>query len=304
LQDPVTTEALPEPSRGEGSAPSEDVSLFGPAGAKIFGCLHVPAGDPAGGLVICPPLHSEFIRNYRREVLLGRALAARGIAVLRFHYRGSGHSDGDSRILTCEGMVEDALIAMDRLEQFVPAANISLLGTRVGGIVAAQVARTRPGSPLALWEPALDPSRYFAELFRSRLVGQVRVRSARQSGLSPKEELDERGFIDILGYPIHASLYQSLMRRTLEESLGAEPREILLIQIGGRTMRGPFVALVEKWRGLGSNVTTQLIGSSPEAWWFGAGRPRQEEEPATLGPLRDVTAEWVTSVAVPPGAST
>jgi len=74
----------------------EEASFIGPEGRAMFAFLHLPDGAPVlGGLVVCSPMDAETLRHYRKEVLLGRMLAPRGVAVLRFHYRGAGNSDGD-----------------------------------------------------------------------------------------------------------------------------------------------------------------------------------------------------------------
>src|SRR5579864_3975497 len=69
------------------------VGFVGAAGQRLFATLHLPAGTPSSGVVICSPLFVEAERNYRREVLLGRCLAEHGVACVRFHYRGTGNSD-------------------------------------------------------------------------------------------------------------------------------------------------------------------------------------------------------------------
>lgn len=52
--------------------------------------------SPSWAVVVCPPTLAAFPSNYGREVAAARALAARGYAVQRIHYRGTGNSDGDA----------------------------------------------------------------------------------------------------------------------------------------------------------------------------------------------------------------
>src|SRR3712207_4346225 len=84
------------------------IEFFGSPGEQMLATTHMPLGTPLGGVVICSSLRAEFETNYRREILLGRALADRGIAVHRFQYRGTGNSDGDARDVTFESMQLDA----------------------------------------------------------------------------------------------------------------------------------------------------------------------------------------------------
>ena len=74
-----------------GTATTE-VRYLGPEGARIITVTHRPAGPVRGAVVIASPIQSEYLKNNRREVLIGRELAERGIAVRRFHYRGMGLS--------------------------------------------------------------------------------------------------------------------------------------------------------------------------------------------------------------------
>src|SRR5688572_13786249 len=75
----------------------------------IFGSRTIPLHVPIrGGVVVCPPLFIDIHRTARLEVLLARELAARGLAVQRFSYRGTGFSGGDDADLDVSRMLEDA----------------------------------------------------------------------------------------------------------------------------------------------------------------------------------------------------
>jgi alpha/beta superfamily hydrolase len=52
------------------------------------------------------------------------------LAVVRFHYRGGGHSDGQASQVTHDSMVEDALAASEWLVEKTGIARIGLVGTR------------------------------------------------------------------------------------------------------------------------------------------------------------------------------
>ncbi|MGQ0669868.1 MAG: alpha/beta hydrolase, partial [Actinomycetota bacterium] len=133
----------------------ETASFFGSASERLFGVMHTPPAAPSGGVVVCSPLYAEFARNYRREVLLGRALAERGIAVQRFHYRGSGHSDGQPGAMTFASMLGDAAVAAERLVGETGVRRVAFVATRWAALVAAAAA-ARYDSPLSLWQPSVD----------------------------------------------------------------------------------------------------------------------------------------------------
>ena len=73
-----------------------DLPLYFGADAELFG-LYQPADASAGkAVLLCPPLGQEQIRCHRLYRQLAHALAAEGIAVLRFDYYGCGDSAGAS----------------------------------------------------------------------------------------------------------------------------------------------------------------------------------------------------------------
>ncbi len=107
----------------------------------LEGALHLPGATSAPGVVVCHP-HPQYGGDMENNVVLGacRALAGRGIAALRFNFRGAGRSEGtfdDGR-----GEREDVRAALAHLSELseVDAKRIGLIGYSFGAMVAAEVA--------------------------------------------------------------------------------------------------------------------------------------------------------------------
>jgi len=131
--------------------------------------LHVPdTPRPANGYPAVVILHG-FTGNragdHRLLPLLSRELMRRGVASLRFDFRGSGESEGDFSEMTVAREVEDVHAAFRFVRELpdVDGTRVSLLGFSMGGMVAALSAADVQAERLALWAPALpnlwNPSR-------------------------------------------------------------------------------------------------------------------------------------------------
>jgi pimeloyl-ACP methyl ester carboxylesterase len=271
--------------------------FFGVDGSRMFGSRHTPVKAAAAGVVICPALQAEFLRNYRREVDLAHDLAARGFAVQRFHYRGSGNSDGDTSEATFETMRDDALAAAEWLVRMEELETLAFVGARWGAMVAAAAASRFDRAPLVLWEPMTKPRTYFGELLRAG-----RIHELRKGGASPRsreeqvEEMRRIGSLDVLGYAIDWPVYESVIERTFEGELGEVPRPILLVQISRRDeLRGEYAAVASRLGAAGFALDTHGVKASEEAWWFVGGR-KPKEERLLKEELIGVTGDWLTRV--------
>ena len=91
--------------------------------------LHLPDA-PVASVLVCPSILTDLVSNYQRETRLSRALAADGIAVARFHYRGTGHSEGDPLAATFETMVRDAADALAHLAAHATTDSVGFVGSR------------------------------------------------------------------------------------------------------------------------------------------------------------------------------
>src|SRR5271168_2919208 len=87
-------------------------------------------------------------------VKTAHALARKGIASLRFDFRGSGNSEGDFVDTTIRGEVEDLSVAL-HLALSHGYTRIGLLGESMGGTVAILGSDARYKA-LVLWYPAIE----------------------------------------------------------------------------------------------------------------------------------------------------
>jgi acetyl esterase/lipase len=147
------------PARGgqrHDGAVRDEVDVFGWP-EQMLGCRHMPTAGARAGVVVCLPAPLDAAVDDGRAARLGRRLARAGVAVQRFHYRGSPASDGDPTAVTFAALVADARRAAELLAERTGVERIGLVGARLGALVAARLGRDRPGAPVVLWEPVVDP---------------------------------------------------------------------------------------------------------------------------------------------------
>ena len=145
-----------------------EAAFFGDPGLTRFGVTHIPEISNGRGVVVCSPVYNDYLKNSRREVLLARRLARSGFTVQRFHYAGTGNSEGEILDMTLDSMITDTNAATDHLRSRGDVDDVVFMGTRIGAIPAGSAAASNAAA-LAVWEP-IEGTRYFRELFRTMLM--------------------------------------------------------------------------------------------------------------------------------------
>lgn len=272
--------------------------MFVPSGSgeEMFCVLYRPVRPPRRGIVICYSALAEQLRLYRLEVLAARAFAAQGHAVIRFHYRGAGHSGGLTEAMTLDTMIEDAERAACLLGAETGVAAIGWCGARWGALVAGLAALRHPEDPVALWAPVTDADQYLAEALQARrLRATLRRMDARTTIAEAREEMRRSGYLDVLGFPMHRGLYESATGRSLLELAVGPPRSVLLMQVSrGRELTAALARLRDRLVAGGLQVDAGVAGSEKATWWI-LGR-----SPVSADALIRRTAEWLGRLAVPP----
>ncbi len=122
----------------------EDVA-FARDGLTLRGTLALPEQGPAHGAVVT--IHGWAATRtgpHRLFVTLGRELAARDVAALRFDLSGRGTSDGAARATSLDHMIADTHAAADFLCARTGLARVTFVGLCSGGNVAIGAAAQRP----------------------------------------------------------------------------------------------------------------------------------------------------------------
>jgi len=236
-------------------------------------------------VLICSSVFGDFSANYHRERLLGRSLVAQGIGAIRFHYVGEGNSEGDRGGMTFSSLCDDTAAVLD-YGRSLGFAEFALLGTRMGALVAASTVASMPATPLALWEPVVDPLRFITEADRARRMSQL-AKGGEGPTTSWREELAQKGVLDLVGYEVYPPFIESFKDVDLVGSLGPPPRRVFVVRFRGKAgATDPLAqALIE--RGFIVELKTADLS---EAWWF-----HSERVPET-GDLITTTTAWLTNV--------
>lgn len=163
---------------------------FGSQEAPLYGAYHQPQGaSRREGIVLCYPFGQEYMRAHRSFRRLAINLAAQGFAVLRFDYRGCGDSAGDINGVTAQDWINDIQSAVQELKDIAAVPNISLMGLRLGGVLAAAAAKHLPIHRLVLWDSALSGTSYCAEI-----RGEIQQKTSRSKFVAANGDLYFNGF--------------------------------------------------------------------------------------------------------------
>ena len=145
-------------------------------GKKIFAILHLPKNATNPPLVvICPGFAGSKIGKHRVFVSIAEALTKKGVAVLRFDYRGSGDSEGSFSELTIDSQVSDVIEVVEFIKRgkySLDASRIGLLGRSLGGMIATLAASKLENIKcMTLWAPVFSAS-CWKPLFNALLSNQ------------------------------------------------------------------------------------------------------------------------------------
>lgn len=170
--------------------------VFRSDGLRLFGTWERPESPgPSPTAVVLHGIAGTKVEPHRLLVKLGEALCERGIASLRFDFRGCGESGGRFEDTTFQGMLQDTGCALGWVRRYANAdpARIALIGFSLGGALAAHLAACHASiRALVLWSPLAE---YLPEWFAAHA-----------------REFAESGFADIQGDRVSRALVEELQR--------------------------------------------------------------------------------------------
>ena len=198
----------------------ECAGYFTVSGAALYTVLHeVP--DPVARVLLVGPFASERHFSYHPWVRWARYLAARGIEVLRYDYRGLGESTGEFEEMGFDHWSEDVELLGTWLSSRSQGVPLLLHGLEIGAILAARSFERELGDGLLLWSPPAHAN----QALRSSLMRWAGLEQLFESAENRRSAADyirqlEQGLcIEVAGYQWSSALWRSSFNLRLPASL-------------------------------------------------------------------------------------
>jgi Serine aminopeptidase, S33 len=203
-----------------GDAVMEHAGYCKVSGAYLYTVLHeVP--DPSARVLLIGPFASERHNSYLPWVRWARYLAARGIEVLRYDYRGIGESTGVLDEMSFDHWREDVHLLTDWLKSRSPEVPVVLHGLEIGALLAANAFESGIGSGLLLWSPPANAR----QALRSTLLRWVGLEHLFKPSedVRPAAEyirqLEQGASVEVEGYQWSSSLWHDSLGVNLPASM-------------------------------------------------------------------------------------
>jgi uncharacterized OsmC-like protein/alpha/beta superfamily hydrolase len=204
--------------------PSEKFQFAGAEGQQLAAALDLPEREPVA--------YALFAHCFTcgKDVLAARrialALAAKGIAVLRFDFTGLGSSEGDFANSTFSSNVADLVRAADHLRETRMAPSL-LIGHSLGGAAILAAAGQIPEAKAVVTIAAPSDPAHVTGLFKDRIEdirkhGKVEVQLAGRPFQISSEFLDdiaEHGLMDHVA-KLHKALL--IMQSPTDDTVGID----------------------------------------------------------------------------------
>jgi putative redox protein len=173
--------------------PTERFQFAGTGGHQLAAALDLPDGAITAYALFahCFTCSKDVLAAKR----IAAALAAKGIAVLRFDFTGLGSSEGDFANSTFSSNVADLVLAADHLRQTRSAPAV-LIGHSLGGAAILAAARQIPEAKAVVTIAAPSDAAHVTGLFKERIEdirkhGEVEVSLAGRPFRIKREFLDD-----------------------------------------------------------------------------------------------------------------
>ncbi len=150
-----------------------NVFFFGSSEHRLLGCHHEPPGAARGQILICQPWGPEYEFAHRTCRVLAVRLARQGWHVLRFDYRGTGDSWGETQTADLSNWTHDVDEAVTELRAITGLETVGAIGLRIGAtLLTTCLGNLGQMGRLVLWDPITNGSAWVRALDAVRPPGR------------------------------------------------------------------------------------------------------------------------------------
>ncbi len=179
---------------------TQKVTFENTSGHKLAALLDLPEGDEPFAYALFAHCFT-CSKDYKGVVRVSRALAAEGIAVLRFDFTGLGESEGEFAQTTFSSNVEDLVMAAEFMDRELEAPKI-LIGHSLGGAAILHAAARIPSAAAVATLAAPSSTAHLVGVIRSSSAeiedtGEAEVEIAGRKFKIRREFLDDLSAVNM-----------------------------------------------------------------------------------------------------------
>jgi putative redox protein len=262
--------------------PTERFQFTGEGGHQLAAALDLPEREPLAYALFahCFTCGKDVLAAKRIAV----ALAAKGIAVLRFDFTGLGSSEGDFANSTFSSNVADLVHAADHLRQTRKAPTI-LIGHSLGGAAILAAAGQIPDAKAVVTIAAPSDPAHVTGLFRDRIAdirrhGKVEVSLAGRPFQISSEFLDDIAEHGLMAHVTNLHKALLIMHSPTDDTVGID--NATRIFVAAKHPKS-FVSLADADHLLSGKRDAPYVADVIAAWAERYLDPAAPEQPADLG---------------------
>ncbi len=262
--------------------PSERFQFTGEGGHQLAAALELPEREPLAYALFahCFTCGKDVLAAKRIAV----ALAAKGIAVLRFDFTGLGSSEGDFANSTFSSNVADLVRAADHLRDTRKGPAI-LIGHSLGGAAVLAAAAKIPDAKAVVTIAAPSDPAHVTGLFRDRIEdirkhGKVEVSLAGRPFHITREFLDDIAEHNLMAQVTQLHKALLIMHSPTDDTVGID--NATRIFVAARHPKS-FVSLAGADHLLTGKRDAAYVADVLAAWAERYLDPAAPEQPADLG---------------------
>ena len=250
------------------TAPRAEPFFLAAASGQRFGLFYPPAGVCRGAVLYVHPFGEEMNKARRMAAMQARALAALGVGVLALDLAGCGDSSGDFGEARWELWRDDLALGQQWLQQRL-GVPVSLLGLRLGALLALDYARSAPSAleRLVLWQPVQSGATFLTQFLRLRIANDMLAEGGEKSGGTQalRDALRAGQVLEIAGYDLAPELAAAIdVLDAAKLSVNGTPVHWLeAVSADGRALSPAGAKVTAAWQQAGVDLHVHLVTCAP-----------------------------------------
>ena len=238
--------------------------LQGHSGA-CFCVQYSPHGGPVKGKLLVVQAFAEELNKSRRMVtLLAQLAAQQGYITLIVDTFGTGDSAGSFEQAEWAGWQHDIVLAANYLNQHDENVPVTLLGIRLGALLALTVLPDIACQKMLVWQPIWAGKQQLNEFLRLHVVARMMSDQAQRTVTELKAQLASEGNLDVAGYGLTVALFKAIEQADWQQVALALKAQIHWIDIVlmARQPSPRVQRQLDYWRESGASVSYhQCVGA-------------------------------------------